>query len=422
MAKRPELSIEQQSLCNLPATSNNGTTTFMFSDNGPKSVPYQHEDRQWDARFNVPTTEDLEKLTDGIKQQWDQGRLKYILIGGIEVGTRPNQTDYLLRHVHVAAIFTNRTSKRSILKSWNVKEGNGYYLVPRNRDLPYSGWRNHHIKDFSKVDQQELILFEAGELPKDAKRQRVEASEEEKKRKLDDILIEMRGMLEEEKEDECFTRFPKHYLTYGEKIKSTLKQRRVTACNEGNPHIWLTGYPGTGKTAILAFIYPNMFKKNLYNKFFDLYDPRTHTHVMLEDLDHDAIQRLSIQFIKTICDEAGFAIDQKYKTPQLARTTVLVTSNFTIRDIVPEGAGFDQNLTAICRRFWQIKIYELLRLLKLQMVPKEIRNQLKKEGNTDLSKLFLDWDYLSDGPTGKPLKEPSEYQQCIRDYFYALTT
>ena len=56
------------------------------------------------------------------------------------------------------------------------------------------------------------------------------------------------------------------------------------------------------------------------------------------------------------------------------------------------------------------------------MVPKEIRNQLKKEGNTDLSKLFLDWDYLSDGPTGKPLKEPSEYQQCIRDYFYALTT
>ena len=156
MAKRPELSIEQQSLSNLPATSNNGTTTFMFSDNGPKSVPYQHEDRQWDARFNVPTTEDLEKLTDGIKQQWDQGRLKYILIGGIEVGTRPNQTDYLLRHVHVAAIFTNRTSKRSILKSWNVKEGNGYYLVPRNRDLPYSGWRNHHIKDFSKVDQQEL--------------------------------------------------------------------------------------------------------------------------------------------------------------------------------------------------------------------------------------------------------------------------
>ena len=80
-----------------------------------------------------------------------------------------------------------------------------------------------------------------------------------------------------------------------------------------------------------------MFKKNLYNKFFDLYDPRTHTHVMLEDLDHDAVQRLSIQFIKTICDEAGFVIDQKYKTPQLARTTVLVTSNFNIRSIIPEG-------------------------------------------------------------------------------------
>lgn len=389
--------------------------------NGPKSVPYQHEDRQWDARFNVPTAEDVEKLIKGIRSQFDQGRLKYVLIGGREIGTKPNHSDYQIQHVHVAAVFTNRTSKRSILKSWNIKEGNGYYLVPRNRDLPYSGWRNHHIKEFSKVDKQELLLFEAGELPKDVKRQRVEASEEEKKRKLDDILIEMRTMLQEEKDEDCFVKFPKHYLTYGEKIKSTLKQRRTTACNEGNPHIWLTGYPGTGKTAVLAFIYPNMYKKNLYNKFFDLYDPKTHTHVMLEDLDHDAINRLSIQFLKTICDEAGFAIDQKYKTPQLARTTVLITSNFTIRDVVPEGAGYDQNLSAICRRFWQIKIYELLRLLKLQLVPKEIRNQLKKEGNTDLSKLFLDWDYLSDGPTGKPLKDPAEYQQIVRDYFYALT-
>jgi len=389
--------------------------------NGPKSVPYQHEDRQWDARFNVPTAEDVEKLVTGIRANFDQGRLKYVLVGGREIGTKPNHSDYQIQHVHVAAVFTNRTSKRAILKGWNIKEGNGYYLVPRNRDLPYSGWRNHHIKEFSKVDKQELVLFEAGELPKDIKRQRIEASEEEKKRKLDDILIEMRTMLQEEKDEDCFVKFPKHYLTYGEKIKSTLKQRRTTACNEGNPHIWLTGWPGTGKTAILAFVYPEMYKKNLYNKFFDLYDPSTHTHVMLEDLDHDAVQRLSIQFLKTICDEAGFAIDQKYKTPQLARTTVLVTSNFGLKDLVPEGPGFDQNLRAIQRRFWEIKIYELLRLLQIQMVPKETRNVLKKEGNTNLSKLFLDWDYLSDGPTGKPLKQPAEYQQIIRDYFYALT-
>lgn len=260
-------------------------------------------------------------------------------------------------------------------------------------------------------------------MPQDLKRKRVDASEEEKKLKLDDILKEMRIMYEKDiSDEEVFNRFPKFSLLYGEKIKSTLKQRRMTAIHEGNPHLWVTGYPGTGKTAVLSFIYPKMFKKNLYNRFFDLYDPSVHTHVMLEDLDHEAIEKLSINFVKTLCDEAGFSIDQKYKTPQLARTSVLVSSNFTIRELVPEGAGYGQNLAAICRRFWQIQIYELLRLLQLKLVPKEDRAKLKKDGNSDMSKLFMDWDYLTNSPTGKDLKRPEEYQQVLRDYFFVLTS
>lgn len=262
-----------------------------------------------------------------------------------------------------------------------------------------------------------------GELPQDLKRKRVDASEEEKKLKLDDILKEIRVMYENDEDDDAvFNRFPKYSLLYGEKIKSTMKQRRVTAFHEGNPHLWVSGFPGTGKTAILNFLYPKLYKKNLYNRFFDLYDPKEHTHIMLEDLDHEAVEKLSINFIKTICDEAGFAIDQKYKSPQLARTTCLVSSNFTIRELVPEGAGFDQNLAAICRRFWQIRIHELLRLLHLKLVPKETRAQLKKDNNNDMSKLFMDWDYLTDSPTGKDIKTPFEYQQIIRDYFFALTS
>ena len=143
---------------------------------------------------------------------------------------------------------------------------------------------------------------------------------------------------------------------------------------------------------------------------------------MLEDLDHEAVQKLSINFIKTICDEAGFAIDQKYKSPQLARTTVLVSSNFTIRDLVEEGAGYDQNLAAIKRRFWEIRIHELLRLLQLKLVDKPTRAELKRNGNNDMSKLFMDWDYLTDSPTGRDIKSPMHYQQVLRDYFFALTS
>lgn len=386
-------------------------------------VSFTTEDRQWDGRFNVQTDGDLVGLLDGIREHWGSGRIKYVLVGGVEVGTRPYQDDYQIKHVHVAAIFHDRISKRAILKNWRVKQGNGYYLVPRNRDLPYSGWKNHHIKEFSKVDLKKLCLFEEGELPQDLKRKRVEASEGEKKLKLDEVLKVMKKDLEEGVEDDViFEKYPKNFLMYGEKLKSTLKQRRLEACNEGNPHLWVQGYPGTGKTAVLAMIYPKVYKKNLYNKFFDLYDPKEHTHVMLEDLDFEATKRLSIQFMKTLCDEAGFPIDQKYKTPQLARTTVLVTSNFELKDMVDEGPGHGMNVAALARRFWELNIYSLLRLVQLKLIPKEERQALKKEGNDDFSKLFMEWDYVTNVPTGRAIKSPEEYQTIIRDYFYALTS
>ena len=120
---------------------------------------------------------------------------------------------------------------------------------------------------------------------------------------------------------------------------------------------------------------------------------------MLEDLDHEAVEKLSINFIKTICDEAGFAIDQKYKTPQLARTSVLVTSNFEIANILTDGKGIEENKQALYRRFWHINIFELLRLLGLKLLPKEERNKLKKEGNQDPGKIFISWDYLQNMQT-----------------------
>ena len=386
----------------------------------PKTVPFTTEDRQWDARFNVQDDADLTRLLDAIQSEHERGKFKYVLVGGVEIGTRPYQDDYQIKHVHVAAIFHNRVSKRSILKNWNIKEGNGYYLVPRNRDLPYSGWRNHHIKEFSKVDKSKCVLFEVGNLPEDIKKPRVQPSEEEKKRKIDDILIELKDMIQDGHEEEAFKKFPRNYLTYGEKIKAMVTQKRDFFKTNGNPHIWLYGYPGTGKTAILSYIYPKYYKKNLHNKFFDLYKPEEHTHVMLEDLDHEAIERLSMNFIKTICDEAGFPIDQKYKTPQLVRATVLVTSNFRIPEIC-EGTehGGDITTSAILRRFWHIDIQSLLRLLGLKLLPKYERQQLAKEGNTNPGKLFITWDHLTDTPLCTPLRSPEEYQQLLKDHFYA---
>lgn len=382
-------------------------------------VKFTTQDRQWDARFNLQTDDDVMRLHNACKREFDAGRLRYILIGGLEVGTRPTHDDYQVRHAHVALIWHNRVSKSSILKNLEIKEGNGYYLVPRNRDLPYSGWRAHHVKAFSKVNPEATVLLELGELPSDEPaKKKVGPSELEKKRKVDEILIDMRELIEKGEEKEAFTKYPRNFLIYGERLKAMTSQKKDFFKTEGNPHIWLHGYAGTGKTAILSLVYPTYYKKNLHNKFFDLYDPELHTHVMLEDLDHEGIERLSVNFIKTICDEAGFAIDQKYKTPQLARTVCLVTSNFTIPELLHDGMGVEQNKAALLRRFWHINIYELLRILGLKLIPKWDRDQLKKEGNTDVRRLFMGWDHATDTPTGKPLLKATEYQQLIKDAFY----
>lgn len=386
------------------------------------SVPYTTEDRQWDCRFNVPNKQYLDTIIQSIKDEDGKGKFKYILIGGVEVGTRPHQNDFGCEHIHVAALFHNRASKSSIIKNWNIIEGHGYYLVPRNRDLPYSGWRAHHIKEFSKTDATTTLLYESGTLPPDIKaRSKVEAGPEEKKRKLDEILIDMRRMIEEGDDTTAWTKYPRNYLTYGEKIKAMVHQKREFFKTHRDPNIWVYGYAGTGKTSLMSFIYPNYYKKNLSNRFFDLYDSNIHTHIMLEDLDHEAVDRLGINFIKTICDEAGFPIDQKYKTPQLVQTTCLITSNFSIIEIMngmDNQTGLEQNKPALLRRFYHVRIDSLLHLLGLKLLPKWDRTKLHKEGNCDMSKLYITWDYVTDTPLCTPVQTPEHYQKVIRDHFY----
>lgn len=385
-------------------------------------VPFHHLDREWDARFNVPTDDDLEMIVSAVKSEAQTGKFRFVLVSGVEIGTRPFQDDYLIRHVHLALVYNNRVTKSSILKNLAVKQGNGYYLVPRNKDLPYEGWIKHHTKKETKVSTDSLKIYEYGELPADrpnASAQITKRSDEEKKRKLDDIIIEMKDMIEQGNEKEAFTKFPRNYLTYGEKIKSMIHQRRDFFTTHANPHIWLMGNPGSGKSALMQVIYPNYFNKNLDTKFFDRFDEKIHSHVLMQDVDHQSLEKLGVQFFKSVCDEAGYPIDQKYKTPQICRLCILVTSNFNIADVMPEDLkGRRENLTALRRRFWEINVKDLLPMLGLKLLSKYEITQLKKSGNTDPKKIFMTWDYLRDCPLGEPVKDAAYYQEIIRTKYY----
>ena len=234
-----------------------------------------------------------------------------------------------------------------------------------------------------------------------------------------DVLLDLNDLIASGKEDEAFKKYPRNFLIYGERIKSRQSQKRNFFKTQVDPHIWLHGFPGSGKTTLLKYIYPNSYKKKLDNRFFDLYDPEIHTHTILEDLDPVAVERLGSNFLKTICDSTGFPIDQKYKACHLARTVVLVSSNYCIRDVFAyEEKGREQTIGAMERRFYQIRIDNLLRFLGLKLIDKYDQKALLAKGNEDLTKLFIDWDYMSDTPTGEDIQSPEFYQKAIAAHYY----
>jgi len=141
--------------------------------------------------------------------------------------------------------------------------------------------------------------------------------------------------------------------------------------------------------------------------------------MLLQDVDMNTVEKLGVQFLKTVCDEAGFPVDQKYKTPQLARTCVLVTSNFRIHDVLPEDLkGRNEHLAALRRRFWEVSAEAFLRVLGIKLLSRYEITQLKKAGNQDPRKLFMAWDYARDMPTGCPMRDPEHYQAMIKNAYY----
>ncbi|KAG9405376.1 hypothetical protein AC1031_004484 [Aphanomyces cochlioides] len=229
-------------------------------------------DRQWDYRFNISSEDYLLMLIAAIEEHYAEGKIRYVLVSGIEIGTKPQHTDYQVEHVHVALILHDRMSSNAILKKWGIDMKLGYYLKPRNRSLPYKGWREHHTKEFSKKDPTCLITLEKGTLPEDLKRAGPPLrSGEEKKCRINDVIIDLRQLIEAGKEEEAFKKYPRNYMQYGEKLKAMVSQRKKTFFGKHlDPHVYVYGPPGTGKTSLLKFLYPKTSKKDLSNRFWEI--------------------------------------------------------------------------------------------------------------------------------------------------------
>lgn len=137
----------------------------------------QRTSKEWDISFNMPidflTMPDTLIATINVYIQDNPGVVSYALIGGIEVGTNDRSTTTKdEHHVHCALVITKEMTKEHALRVFQLPEVHDHnkhkrYAVPRDNKWSYVGWRLHHTKTDTKIDQSRSVLYEYGTLPTD---------------------------------------------------------------------------------------------------------------------------------------------------------------------------------------------------------------------------------------------------------------
>ena len=243
-----------------------------------RGIDWSEQDRQWDIRVNLLPGSEIGALEDAraelealltIWKKWD--KIKYLFVGGIEVGENPSQDDFERFHVHLALILHTPNTRRAVVHSLRLSralvgpragEPRSYYISKRNPFASFTGWRNHHAKEKTKVCE-DYIALEFGEAPKEYGNQLMEKGSVGKM-KQDDMLREIMSLFAQGKKDQAFQEYPALTLRYHAQITAMVKTRNELPTEiDHTKRLWIHGGPGTGKSAFVAWKYPKAFKKSL---------------------------------------------------------------------------------------------------------------------------------------------------------------
>jgi hypothetical protein len=263
---------------------------------------WAEQDRQWDIRINLgpgdcsfeDACKELDWFVDKIKA-WD--KIRYVFVGGIEVGDNPSHDDYHRFHVHVALILNTPNTRRAVVHNlglaiYSNRKQRSYYISKRNPFQSFTGWRNHHSKEKTKVTDK-YITYESGDPPKEYASQLLKKGEPGKL-KQDDMLREIMSLFSQGKKDQAFQDYPALTLRYHAQITALVKCRNeLPESIDHTPRMWIYGPPGTGKSAYIAWKYPKAFKKSLAKnevQYWNGLDLDWHNSVYLEDVGPDAFQ------------------------------------------------------------------------------------------------------------------------------------
>lgn len=391
-------------------------------------INWSEQDRQWDIRVNLlpgseigkieDAREELEALLD-IWKKWE--KIKYCFVGGMEVGDNPSQDDFERFHVHVALILHTPNTRRAVVHSLRLSralvgtragEPRSYYCAKRNPFASFTGWRNHHSKEKTKISE-EYISAEFGEAPREYGNQLIEKGGCGKM-KQDDMLREIMQLFSQGKKDQAFQEYPALTLRYHGQITAMVKSRLELPTEiDHSKRLWIYGGPGTGKSAYVAWKFPRAFKKSLTKNevlYWNGLDVDWHTHVYLEDIGPEAFENLGMEQLKQWADPShGYTVSMKYGAPIYGVTLpLIVTSNYRPSQLLPDDLKYPTTeLQALERRFEVVSIAQLLERENLKLRPKSELVALRKAKNADFGAVF---QHLIDPDDAHVARKEAEFE------------
>lgn len=331
--------------------------------------------RIWSATIFV-TKDKQEDLLKDFEQCRLQAKdaIKYYLIGGPEIAPSTGG-----RHVHALVQFKFQKPLSAVKKLFSRIDA---HWTPKEENITITTLTAHHCKLETKEDPTVLVLFEYP-----APKIKPTKSKDPKEDKYKICIQLARDGNLAELED----RYPAMYINKLGTWNTLASQQQPLAAQAPKEHLWIHGPPRQGKTTWVEVNYPEHYKYNLGSKFWNGYDNQD--VVLLDDMDPDALKTITVQGLKMLGDDTPFPIDIKYKGGQLIRPRVIITSNFTIEEVLTDcgknhSTTTDIQIEAIKARFTEVHVHKFLHNQGLKFVGPDEVKRLKESGNTDKGMLF----------------------------------
>lgn len=338
---------------------------------------------QWDIRLNVPLPTDVDQVIANIKRRFQEDNVVYVHVSGVEKSTTSDQ-----RHVHIALILQNWTSRNSIIRKYVNNPQHGFYVAVRNPALSLDDWVAYHSKLETKEDGQMPLLLMLGNLPR--KRTNSEDVEEKKKKAKTEKSIQWerrKELVKTQEWEQLDIEFPGFiWTTAGQNMKRELMKQQNDEYNEplqgplNNYIIW--GGSGTGKSSSISLLYPKCYKKQKGSQYWDAYDKTNpdHSVVWIDEFSKETLQTMcgkpdgGFEFLKELGDRYPVTVDEKYtKGYKIRPKMVIITMNEHPDTLLPKRA-VEVNKKALYRKFKIVHVTVWLAMNNLVNTPNGVKH------------------------------------------------